>query len=175
MRNTANSDLKDIFITAFNSGMRLSEIINLKWSSVHLSDRTLLIQNHSSFRTKNKKPRIIPLNNTLYHLLKSRKLKVIGMELNEYVFAKYFGVPYSVKFVGKGFKKIVRKLDLNSKYHFHLLRVAFGSNLLANGIPISNISKLLGHSSIAVTEKHYTSLSMENLFNAVKTLDRNVV
>jgi integrase len=42
-------------------------------------------------------------------------------------------------------------------------------------IPISTISKLLGHSSISVTERHYTSLSIENLTEAVKTLDKQAV
>ncbi len=175
VKNTECRDLKDIFITAFNSGLRLSELTNLKWSSVNLRDRTLVVQNYASFKTKNKKPRTIPLNNTLFQLLQNRLPKIIDIKLDDYLIAKYPGVPYSIEYVSKSFKKIVRKLGLNKKYHFHLLRVSFGSHLLQRGIPISTISKLLGHSSISVTEKHYTSLSIENLANAVKVLDQAVL
>jgi len=173
--NTECSDLKDIFLTAMNSGLRLSELINLKWSSINLRDRTLVVQNYGSFKTKNKKPRIIPLNNTLIQLLQNRLPKIIDIKLDDYLFTKYSGVPYSNEYVSKSFKRVVRKLGLNEKYHFHLLRVSFGSHLLMRKIPISTISKLLGHSSISVTERHYTSLSIENLTEAVKTLDKQAV
>ncbi|MCH7963783.1 MAG: tyrosine-type recombinase/integrase [Bacteroidetes bacterium] len=173
--NTECRNLKDIFLTAMNSGLRLSELINLKWSSVNLRGRTLLVQNYDSFRTKNKKPSIIPLNNTLFQLLQNRLPKIIDIKLDDYLFSKYPGVPYSNEYVSKRFKRIVRKLGLNEKYHFHLLRVSFGSHLLQKGIPISTISKLLGHSSIYITEKHYISLSIENLTEAVLTLDKQAV
>lgn len=142
--NTECRNLKDIFLTAMNSGLRLSELINLKWSSVNLRGRTLLVQNYDSFRTKNKKPSIIPLNNTLFQLLQNRLPKIIDIKLDDYLFSKYPGVPYSNEYVSKRFKRIVRKLGLNEKYHFHLLRVSFGSHLLQKGIPISTISKPTG-------------------------------
>ena len=173
--NAECRDLKDIFVTAMNSGLRLGELTTLKWSSVNLRGRTLVVQNYASFRTKNKKSRIIPLNNTLFQLLQNRLPKIIDIKLDDYLFAKYPRVPYSIEYVSKSFKRIVRKLGLNEKYHFHLLRVSFGSHLLQRGIPISTISKLLGHSSISVTEKHYASLSIENLTDAVKTLDNQQV
>ena len=173
--NTECNDLKDIFLTAMNSGLRLTELTTLKWSSINLRDRTLVVQNYGSFKTKNKKPRIIPLNNTLFQLIQKRLPKIIDIKLDDYLFTKYSGVPYSNEYVSKSFKRVVRKLGLNEKYHFHLLRVSFGSHLLQKGIPISTISKLLGHSSISVTETHYTSLSIENLTEAVMTLDKQAL
>ena len=56
---------------------------------------------------------------------------------------------------------------ISDKIHFHTLMSSFGSFLLQNGIPISVISELLGHSSILVTQKHYTSLSTNNLVSAL--------
>jgi len=173
--NTECNDLKDIFLTAMNSGLRLTELTTLKWSSINLRDRTLVVQNYGSFITKNKKPRIIPLNNTLFQLIQKRLPKIIDIKLDDYLFTKYSRVPYSNEYVSKSFKRVVRKLRLNEKYHFHLLRVSFGSHLLQRGIPISTISKLLGHSSISVTETYYTSLSIENLTEAVMTLDKQAV
>jgi len=175
IRNTPNKDLQDIFITGIHSGMRLSEILNLRWSALNLKERKIIVQNNETFTTKSKRERIIPINDTLFLMLKNRLPKILQINNNEYVFQKCSDVPYLKDYVSKSFKKIVRKLNLSERYHFHLLRVSFGSHLLQRGIPISTISKLLGHSSISVTEKHYTSLSIENLVNAVKVLDQAVL
>jgi integrase/recombinase XerD len=174
IENTEKKNVKDIFITAINTGMRLFEIVNLRWTAVNLKERTVTVRNNETFTTKNKKERIIPINETLLRVLDSRVPKVMNINFDEYVFSKFSGVPYSVDYISKYFKKVIRRLGMNEKYHFHLLRRSFGSQLLQRGIPISNISKLLGHSSIAVTEKHYTNLNIENLTNAVKVLDQVV-
>ena len=42
--------------------------------------------------------------------------------------------------------------------HFHYLRRIFGYNLIKQGMPICQISKLLGHASVTTTEKHYAPL-----------------
>ena len=170
--NTYKKDVRDIFVTAIHTGMRLSEIIHLKWSAVNLRERTVTVRNNETFTTKSKKERIIPINDTLLSALQKRIPNVLNISLDEYVFNKFPGIPYSVDYISKYFKKVIRKLGMNEKYHFHLLRKSFGSQLLQRGIPISNISKLLGHSSIDVTEKHYASLTIENLTNAVKVLDQ---
>ncbi|MFC2103072.1 tyrosine-type recombinase/integrase [Bacteroidota bacterium] len=172
IENTDLDDLRDIFITAINTGLRLSELTNLKCSSINFIRRNLIVKNHTTFKTKNRKPRVIPMNDTLFQLLRNRLPKIIDIELDDYLFTKYPGLPYSNEYVSKSFKRIVRKLRLNEKYHFHLLRKSFGSRLLQKGVPMSNISTLLGHSSIAVTEKHYASLTIENLSNSVKLLDQ---
>jgi len=42
--------------------------------------------------------------------------------------------------------------------HFHDLRRTFGYNLIKQGMPIYQVSKLLGHASVTTTEKHYAPL-----------------
>ena len=56
----------------------------------------------------------------------------------------------------------------------HTLRKTFGSRLLeTKAADIYEISRLLGHSSVIVTERHYLSLLDENFHRAVGSLDNN--
>ena len=53
--------VKDIVIIAFYTGMRLGEIINLKWNDVNLKDKILTIGSNN-FQTKTRKQRIVPMH-----------------------------------------------------------------------------------------------------------------
>ena len=46
---------------------------------------------------------------------------------------------------------------------FHDLRRTFGYNLISKGIPIYQVSKLLGHKSVTTTEKHYAPLMVKDI------------
>ena len=64
---------------------------------------------------------------------------------------------YRRDFVSHKFKKEVRRLGI-SDIRFHDLRRTFGYNLIKQGRPIYEVSKLLGHSSVTTTERHYAPL-----------------
>ena len=64
---------------------------------------------------------------------------------------------YRGDFVSHKFKKEVRRLGI-SDIRFHDLRRTFGYNLIKQGRPIYEVSKLLGHSSVTTTERHYAPL-----------------
>jgi integrase len=64
---------------------------------------------------------------------------------------------YSKDFVSHKFKQEVRKLDIKDA-RFHDLRRTFGLNLIKQGMSIYKVSKLLGHSSVRITEQHYAPL-----------------
>jgi len=64
---------------------------------------------------------------------------------------------YSSDFVSHKFKKEARRLGIPD-IRFHDLRRTFGYNLIKQGRPIYEVSKLLGHSSVTTTEKHYAPL-----------------
>ena len=64
---------------------------------------------------------------------------------------------YSKDFVSHKFKKEARRLGIPD-IRFHDLRRTFGYNLIRQGRPIYEISKLLGHSSVITTERHYAPL-----------------
>jgi integrase len=64
---------------------------------------------------------------------------------------------YSKDFVSHKFKKEARRLSIPD-IRFHDLRRTFGYNLIRQGRPIYEVSKLLGHSSVTTTERHYAPL-----------------
>ena len=64
---------------------------------------------------------------------------------------------YRRDFVSHKFKKEVRRLEIRNA-RFHDLRRTFGYNLIKQGRPIYEVSKLLGHSSVTTTERHYAPL-----------------
>ena len=64
---------------------------------------------------------------------------------------------YSKDFVSHKFKKEARRLGILD-IRFHDLRRTFGYNLIRQGRPIYEVSKLLGHSSVTTTERHYAPL-----------------
>ena len=53
----------------------------------------------------------------------------------------------------------------------HDLRKTFGSMLIGKGVDIYRVSKLLGHSSVTVTESHYVDILDRDLADTVKKLD----
>ena len=64
---------------------------------------------------------------------------------------------YSKDFISHKFKKEARRLGIPD-IRFHDLRRTFGYNLIRQGRPIYEVSKLLGHSSVTTTERHYAPL-----------------
>ena len=168
--NESDNNLKDFYSFGFYTGMRLSEIINLRWCSVNLHQREIKVQNTKEFTTKNKRDRVIPINDTLYQILSERLPKILSINESEYVFPNSNGFRFSPFFISKKFKRAVRKSILNDKIHFHSLRHSFISNLIQRGCSIYVAKELAGHSQISVTEI-YAHLRPENLRSAVDLLN----
>lgn len=166
LASTHREIYKNIFLFAFLTGMRASEILNLTWRCINLEKQVINVGS-DNFRTKSSKIRSVPISEPALHLLRKYLPKHLSIK-DGYVFRKGIECKYSVDFISKQFKKSVRRAELPEEIHFHTLRASFGSFLLQKGVPISTISKLLGHSSIVVTEKHYASLAISNLQSAVE-------
>lgn len=169
--HTETQDFKDIFTTAFHTGMRRGELLNLRWEAIDLNACTLRVESTQSFSTKWKKERLIPLNQTIVDLFK-RRMSVCGPEPSGLAFPTDKGLPYNGEFIGKKFKKAVREAGVNPKVHFHTLRHSFASNLVQKDVPILVVMELLGHEKLSTTQI-YSHVKHDNLAEAVKKLDAN--
>ncbi|MGD8305600.1 MAG: tyrosine-type recombinase/integrase [Ignavibacteria bacterium] len=166
LNNTKYNFLKDLFITAFYTGMRLGELLNMQWSWIDLNQNLITVKNSSNFTTKTKKERIIPIH-----------LKVKEVILNHYsakdnsvyIFTNYYGIKLKEDFVSKQFKKAVRKAGLSEDIHFHSLRHSFASNLVQSGASLYVVKELLGHQDFKTTQI-YSHLQKGNLLSAVNSL-----
>ncbi|MBU0558360.1 MAG: tyrosine-type recombinase/integrase, partial [Bacteroidetes bacterium] len=166
---TNENFLKDLFTTAFNTGMRLGELVNMQWDWVDLNENTILVKCSDGFNPKNKKERVIPINVTLKNCLLSQMLQSGKIEDGGYVFTNKIGLQLHKDFVSKNFKKAVRSVGMNEAVHFHTLRHSFASRLVQKGVSLYVIKELLGHEDLATTQI-YSHLQSQNLRDAVNLL-----
>src|SRR5690606_4011081 len=172
LSNTTSNLMKDIFTIAFYTGMRLGELLNMKWNWIDFTQNIITIKNSNQFISKNKRERIIPIHQKVKAILQIRFQ--LGKPENNLVFYKYHApmgedVKLNEDFVSKQFKKAVRAAKLNEKIHFHTLRHSFASALVQRGISLYAIKELLGHANIKTTQI-YSHLQKQNLMEAVNML-----
>lgn len=160
--------LKELFTTAFYTGMRLGEIINMQWNWIVFSKKLIIVKCTDSFITKNKKERIIPMNEKVFNLL-TRRMNLEIHFPNEPVFYRLKGKKLHNETVSKQFKTIVKSAQLNELIHFHSLRHSFASTLVQKGVSLFVVKELLGHEDLATTQI-YSHLQKQNLFDAVNLL-----
>jgi site-specific recombinase XerD len=170
LEQTKSQLMKDIFLTGFHTGMRIGEILNLQWNAVDMNKRIIKVQNTETFQTKNKKERVIPINNVLLPVFQRLAPKVFLISGNQLVFYKLPDIKLNVDHVSKTFKKAVLSTGLNNKIHLHSLRHSFASNLVQRGVSLFVVKELLGHSDFSTTQI-YSHLKNDNLIEAVRTLE----
>lgn len=161
-------NLYPVFALALNTGLRKGEIRALKWDCVELTRKVILVkriycavEKKIIDRTKGKKDRVVPINQSLFEVLVSQKNK---LECQEFV-APIFDWDHCSRVVGR----LCRKVGV-SVIRFHDLRHTFASNLVMQGKPLYEVQKLLGHSTSAMTER-YAHLSPNYLQGATECLN----
>ena len=168
LEKCGNTTFQDIFLTAFYTGMRLGEILNLKWDAIDFNSNVIKVRNDATFVTKSKKERIIPISEKLILMFNARRNKT-NTVFSNYVFKNTKGFKLNETYVSKNFKRLVRNAGLDERIHFHTLRHSFASNLVQNGVSLYVVKELLGHENITTTQI-YSHLSKDNLIEAVNLL-----
>lgn len=152
--------LRSIISVAVHTGMRLQEILSLRWAQVNFSEMMLTAE-----RTKSGKPRTIPLNAALREEL-SRLKSQDGR--SPYVFPNpRTGKPLTT--VKTAFVATCRRAGV-AGLRFHDLRHTFGSRLVERGVDIETVRSLLGHASIAVTQRYVHSTDERRRFAVEKLI-----
>ncbi|MCX5687367.1 MAG: site-specific integrase [Candidatus Omnitrophica bacterium] len=155
--NASCNHLKSIIIAALNTGMRLGEILNLKWENVDLEKEIITLT-----KTKSGKIRTIPINNKLKEVLKC------AINVNsEYVFCDDCGKP--IESIKTAFNNALRRSGIN-KCRFHDTRATFTTRLIENNVNLVTVQNLLGHADIKTTMK-YANPNSEYNRQAVETLN----
>ena len=160
LSETEEQYLKDIFTFAFYTGMRIGEILNMKWNWIDTTQNIIIIKNSVSFKSKSKKERIIPIHNKVNEILSRQK------QNTAFIFYRYIGIKLNENFISKKFKAAVRDAKLSDDIHFHTLRHSFASNLVQKGANLYVVKELLGHEDIKTTQV-YSHLTQSSLTNAV--------
>ena len=164
--NSKNLSLRDstIIELIYATGIRASELINIKITDIDFNEATLRILGKGS------KERIIPIHNLalkliakywkneIYNHNKLVKNKNITFK-RDFLFLNIHGKKLTRQGLWYIIKTISKKLGLDiNKISPHILRHTFATHLLYNGVPLRHLQELLGHSNISTTQI-YTHLS----------------
>lgn len=154
---TTFSGLRDRLLieVLYQSGIRLSELINLKPSSIQSQSIKVL--------GKGNKERIIPLTDTLSEQLRSYLDSPTYKELNpEFLFVLDNGKKMYPNFVYRKVKFYLSLLTSLKKKSPHILRHTFATHMLNNGAGLEVLKDILGHASLSATQI-YTHNSFDQI------------
>lgn len=143
----------------YQTGMRLSELINLKESQIDRSNNNIKVLG------KGNKERIIPVSNELltdiFNYINEKKTGIANFDsIHLLINAK--GKNLQPRYVYTKVKEYLSYVTTNERKSPHILRHSFATHLTNNGADINAVKELLGHSSLAATQI-YTHNSIEKL------------
>ncbi len=156
-----SEELRPIVITAVNTGMRLGEILNLKWHDIDFKRDVICL-----LETKSDEKREVPMNESV----KDALIKVRKNPKSPYIFCYKNGK--QVKDIRKSFWTALRKSDIKD-FRFHDLRHCAASHLVMAGIDLNTVREILGHKTIEMTLR-YAHLSPNHKKRAVDILGQSI-
>jgi len=153
-----------LMMVFYQTGMRLSEAIQLKESGVNFSTNTLKVLG------KGNKERVIPIQPALKEQLIAyldKKKAALENSHGDLLFLTEKGKPLQPRSVYASVKNYLSLVTTIQKRSPHVLRHTFATHLMNNGADLNAVKELLGHSSLAATQV-YTHNTIEKLKNIHK-------
>ena len=136
----------------YSTGIRLSELVNIKISDINFYDKTIKVLG------KGNKERYVLFGSVCSKLLK----EYINNENRVYLLLNKNGNKLSERGVEYIIEKIFKSVNVHAKLTPHTLRHTFATHMLDNGCDLVTVQKLLGHSDLSTTSI-YTHISNEHL------------
>ncbi|MBU0507750.1 tyrosine-type recombinase/integrase [bacterium] len=155
---TEDDEFRDFLLFLLHTGCRRNEALGVRWEDVDLGRRQVVIRGRVG---KMGKRRTIPINDALQGVLSAW-----SRPRAEQLFPNYGPNQVSMKF-----RRWSRQIGLPTGISLHSLRATFACHLIKNGVDIYTVSRLLGHSSVKVTEKHYLALDPDHVMLAINILN----
>ncbi len=168
------ADVLEMFKFSYLScGPRISDIITLRWCDIDFEKKELC-----KIQVKTRGRNIIPLTDEALKILEEWKGRhnvfVFGLlsdnfDLKDEVMLRTRRNSIT-KSINNSLESISKKAQLEKKVTFHMARHSWAVSALEQGMSISMISSLLGHTSTAITEKVYAEFRQEAKVEAVRNL-----
>ena len=156
---------RTIIEVLYGTGIRVSELINLKLSNIFFKENIIKIIG------KGNKERFVPLgriaSNEIKEYLKIRDNSIINSKFSDIVFLNRYGRGLTRSMIFKIISDSYKRIGLDKKISPHTLRHSFATHLLKNGADLRTIQIILGHESITTTEI-YTHLDTYHLGEVLK-------
>jgi integrase/recombinase XerC len=129
----------------YQTGIRLSELINLHNSNIHPQSIKVL--------GKRNKERIIPIGSELFHKIQTYQNSTPdGPDKAVYLFVSKKGLKLNEKFVYRKINSYLGSVTNLQKKSPHVLRHTFATHMLNNGSGMETLKELLGHSNLSATQ-----------------------
>jgi integrase/recombinase XerD len=165
---------RTLFLLGLNIGTRISELLALNVGDVWQYGKPVEILELKKAITKGKKTRQIPLNDqakeVITELIRWKESQGEDLSLNAPLFSSRKGSGRLSRFqVHRILKDSFQSNECSGKVSTHSLRKSFAKALLVSGNNLRAIQVLLGHTSLATTEK-YLAVSPDELSQAVNSL-----
>jgi site-specific recombinase XerD len=156
---------KAIFELLYATGMRCSELIAIHMKDLDMPNKTIRIMG------KGKKERIVlfgqKAHDKLQQYLTNERPRVY--DSNEQLFLNYRNLPLTTRSVQRIFEMFRAFLKFERPITPHKIRHSFATHLLNQGVDLRMVQELLGHKTLASTEK-YTHVSLEDLTKLYDTI-----
>lgn len=136
--------IEPIVTCALQTGLRRSNILNLRWEQIDFEYRFIEIEKQEN---KGHKQIRIPITNKLMDVFKR-----IGIKEHGYVFVNLeTGKPYNT--IRKSWSSALKAANIEN-FRFHDLRHTVGTRLIEKGIDIRTVQELFAHSSVLTTQRY---------------------
>ena len=173
--NEKKADVLDMFRFSFLScGLRISDIITLRWSDIDFNKKELC-----KIQVKTRGRNIIPLTDEALKILEEwkgrHKVFVFGLLPDNFDLKDEESLRTRrnsiTSTINKRLKSISKNAQLDKKVTFHMARHSWAVSALEQGMSMSMISSLLGHTSTAITERVYAEFRQDTKAEAVRNLE----
>lgn len=186
IKNLDGETLQPFFLLALQTGLRIGEIIALKWDCVDLDKNIITVKatskrvitefdkNYDGIKSKvvlqspktNRSYRTVPLMSSASEMLRNLKDK---RNDNDIVFRTSTQSMYEAKNINRTLKRILEKAKIKHMT-FHSLRHTFVSIMLENNVDIKTISEIVGHTKTSFTLDTYAHLLPNKKHDAVEKI-----
>lgn len=160
-----NKKHKAMLFTAYSSGLRVSEIVNLKLADIDSGRMQMRVA-----RAKGKKDRYVNLSPVLLDILRNYVLTYKPRPRIFLFESEQTHEAYPTRTIQQIFTNAKNKAGIKKEVGIHSLRHSFATHLLDKGTDIRYIKDILGHFNIKTTER-YLHVSKERLVNIVSPFD----
>jgi integrase/recombinase XerD len=153
--------------TLYATGVRVSELVNLKQSSLLIDDGMILVYGKGS------KERLVPIGRSARRWIeeyqkKSRVHLARSGKSQDYIFLNIHGAKLTRDMVRKLVEKYSKAAGIGKKVHPHTFRHSFATHLLEGGADLRVVQEMLGHADISTTQI-YTHIDREYLKEVHRT------
>lgn len=189
-------DLELLYIVTLGTGLRIGEVLGLKWSDISFKDNTLTVNRivqritdikgdgsrhmhivESTPKTKHS-VRTIPIPSNIVSKLKNHKknqnelILLLGNDYhnNDYVFCDKLGNVLDPNRPNKTLARILKNNNIKN-ISFHGLRHTYATRLFEAGVPPKTVQALLGHTDIQTTMNIYTHVMEATKLEAIEKIN----